>query len=691
MKTENRAAGISRILSAGLLCLWMLPVFTAAAKADDQIEQIIVNKPDIVAYYRAEDGDGTVEASLGSEKLSVSGNDKFADTGEGISYLAMVDISASINSTRFANIKESLKTFKEQLREQDRLILYSFGDEVTVVLDGTEDAAAAGERIDALSNDNMNTVLFDAIDDAADFIHNSENEKAEKWVMIIFSDGVDYADNTKTAASSTERLMREGIPAYTVAVENNQSSYSEQDISEYQGNFSNVAKKTGGLAWTPGKSDTLSRSVMEALDNIQSSALGGYKASFRSKSNKVSNKEETFTLTFPDGTKDTRDVMVSRSQADNEGPTASVEAADDHTFRVTYSEPVEDGGDSLNYLVTRNGTVIGIDQVTADADTPNAYLLKTNSKLTNRTYHFKISNVTDTANEQNALTAGEFDVQVTNLEEPDLTPPEVEAVTQSNDQGFLVKFTEPVKNADNTGNYTVTHKKKNVAVSQVMPAEEENTYLLLIDDGLQNGTYQVKAGGSIEDFADEPNTMNEMEPAEVRVKGVKIRILDLLLRWWPIVLTVVVAILILLLLLFRRKLRKRNYTVIDGEIIEFGDVDEKIHIGVMAKNQGQKKANGKPVTIWVSNGQDKPKKLQYVIDGSCFVGRNSQLCDIYCDDPNMGRQHFNLSVQPDGGILLTDLNSLNGTSVNGKRIQGTRSLVSGDIVTAGNIRFKIEW
>ena len=57
----------------------------------------------------------------------------------------------------------------------------------------------------------------------------------------------------------------------------------------------------------------------------------------------------------------------------------------------------------------------------------------------------------------------------------------------------------------------------------------------------------------------------------------------------------------------------------------------------------------------------------------------------------MSKQHFNLSVEADGNVYVTDLGSLNGTAVNGVRIQGSRKLEPGDEISAGNIRFVIQW
>ena len=64
------------------------------------------------------------------------------------------------------------------------------------------------------------------------------------------------------------------------------------------------------------------------------------------------------------------------------------------------------------------------------------------------------------------------------------------------------------------------------------------------------------------------------------------------------------------------------------------------------------------------------------------------MCDIQIDDSRMSKQHF-VVERVKAGLTVTDLNSTNGTYINGVRIQSPSFLRSGDRVFAGNsaIRF----
>ncbi len=72
------------------------------------------------------------------------------------------------------------------------------------------------------------------------------------------------------------------------------------------------------------------------------------------------------------------------------------------------------------------------------------------------------------------------------------------------------------------------------------------------------------------------------------------------------------------------------------------------------------------------------------------LGRSRQ-CDVVLDDPNVSRTHA--EIRPRGGSwVLTDFGSTNGSSINGRRIEGPEVLKPGDELELGTsvIRFELE-
>lgn len=68
------------------------------------------------------------------------------------------------------------------------------------------------------------------------------------------------------------------------------------------------------------------------------------------------------------------------------------------------------------------------------------------------------------------------------------------------------------------------------------------------------------------------------------------------------------------------------------------------------------------------------------------LGRDAA-CDIPVEDDFVSAQHLKLSVS--GGVWLAqDLNSTNGTRVNGSRLKGTVTLKPGDLLDLGRLRLR---
>jgi hypothetical protein len=58
--------------------------------------------------------------------------------------------------------------------------------------------------------------------------------------------------------------------------------------------------------------------------------------------------------------------------------------------------------------------------------------------------------------------------------------------------------------------------------------------------------------------------------------------------------------------------------------------------------------------------------------------------DIIINDSSISRAHLEVFVDTDGNVFITDLNSTNGTFVNGVQLKGDSMLRRGDVLTLGN-------
>ncbi|MCC8104046.1 MAG: FHA domain-containing protein [Clostridiales bacterium] len=616
---------------AGLLLFFVLFVLyglsVRAASDDYKIEQVYINKPEVTAYYRTADPGGEVMAYLNGKLLTLTSNELFSDTGEGVEYYIMIDVSASIPSSRFADIRESMTQFVSGLRDMDSLILVTFGEEILTVLNGSESREDAINVIAGLQNPDQDTLLFEAIDRVADMIAAAADNSRKRRVMVILSDGKDCADDTRSVETVEATLTAQGIPVYTLAVENNEGD-TQAEVTSYRGKFSSLARNTGGVAWVVSDEEN----VLSGLEQMRSQVLGSYRAVFQASSNKVSNTNEDFVMKFTSAgnVTDILSVLVERGQADTVAPQITRVVMEElNEICISFSEKVQNASDISNYSVKKDGRSIPVQQVQISSEEENSYVLIFGSDLYSGQYTITVNNVTDDSNEENALANPVQTVALTGLEQTELPETETQMETE----------TEPVTEAELT--------------TETDPETESET---------------------------EAESETETETESQAEIGERI------LKWWPVVLTVIFLILILVILLIYRGIKKKKGVLfIDGHVVTPDKIEEKVHVAVDSASDLPRKK----VTLWLSNGRDEVKRVDKLIESSLIVGRSTQ-CDIYCDDPLMSRQHFILEVE-NGNVYVTDLQTRNGTSVNGVSIPERYRLSQEDEITAGSIKFRITW
>ena len=83
--------------------------------------------------------------------------------------------------------------------------------------------------------------------------------------------------------------------------------------------------------------------------------------------------------------------------------------------------------------------------------------------------------------------------------------------------------------------------------------------------------------------------------------------------------------------------------------------------------------------LWERGGVKTPFPL---VDGEHLVGREAH-CHVVLDAPNISGEHLSIEVKG-GQVVVEDLESTNGTFVNGRRIEGQVRLSSADLLYLGD-------
>ncbi len=86
---------------------------------------------------------------------------------------------------------------------------------------------------------------------------------------------------------------------------------------------------------------------------------------------------------------------------------------------------------------------------------------------------------------------------------------------------------------------------------------------------------------------------------------------------------------------------------------------------------------------------DEVEKRHVISPLGLKIGRTAP-ADIVLADSEISRAHCMVALQGDE-VLVSDLNSTNGTFIDGERVSGTTTLPVGSVLQVGNRKFKHEW
>lgn len=89
--------------------------------------------------------------------------------------------------------------------------------------------------------------------------------------------------------------------------------------------------------------------------------------------------------------------------------------------------------------------------------------------------------------------------------------------------------------------------------------------------------------------------------------------------------------------------------------------------------------------MWIFTRLDTNHKI--MIERDIVIGRHTN-SDIFLDSQEISHKHAGINLN-DAGIYIIDLNSSNGTFVNGERITGKYQLKNGDNIRFANIEFRV--
>ncbi|MBQ8502748.1 MAG: FHA domain-containing protein [Clostridia bacterium] len=265
--------------------------------------------------------------------------------------------------------------------------------------------------------------------------------------------------------------------------------------------------------------------------------------------------------------------------------------------------------------------------------------------------------------------------------------PKVTSLLWNNsEQCFEITFSEEVVITDSETNFIIkNHNEKIIGIKQI--SGEGASWRIYTDDDIYTGTYTIAFSG-ITDDSFEKNLLSDSQ-ISLEVKG-KSPVLKVLGFWWVLVPFVFLGALWGILIHVKKKKNVKTIKEIFETQYEVQYEEEykerKKEVNVI-KAQEPVKMNH--ITLYVSDGRGTLKKLQIEFYKSIIVGRG-QGCEVIIPDNRMSRQHF--AIEHGNTVwVLKDLNTTNGTYLNGIRLVQSQVIKSGDKISAGNMTITVEF
>mgnify|MGYP002516930061 CR=1 FL=1 len=266
----------------------------------------------------------------------------------------------------------------------------------------------------------------------------------------------------------------------------------------------------------------------------------------------------------------------------------------------------------------------------------------------------------------------------------DTSAPEVKELTYDIEKdAFVISFSENVIGAASNAAYKITNSKgKKLEVSEVFYSENDNIYEIKTKTPITKGTYTFEFFG-IKDDSKEANSLNAKQVVEVK-KSNNSAVLPI----WATVLIVVGSVLVIgiavSISILSAKKRNSQSKTDDALIVPENNSVEDIEYAEPMKGIVKhhiKTNDAIRIRLKIQTGKTSEQNIETNIVSSLIVGR-SDTCDIYIDDTKLSRQHFVIE-NDDGNIYVMDLQSRNGTMLNGIRINSRQRLSNGDKIMAG--------
>lgn len=253
----------------------------------------------------------------------------------------------------------------------------------------------------------------------------------------------------------------------------------------------------------------------------------------------------------------------------------------------------------------------------------------------------------------------------------DKTKPEIKEISFDKEtNSFIFKFSENVENADKISSYRIKKGKNELNIVSVKYNENEYAATVCMDKKIYSGDYAF----DLTDIVDASDNQNRLKKTSYNEKIKANHIIIKILLIAAIILVPILFLLAVYLILLNLK-KKKNVEKIKDIFVAQVEEKEYEHIHI-------EQPKGRQIKFSIDAGNGQYHNIDFNLIKSVIIGR-SDICDLTIDDDKMSRQHFVIE-DVESGLAVTDLDTTNGTFVNGIKINSRTFIDSGAKIFAGN-------
>ena len=224
------------LLTAILIILaLMLPVY---ADGGAVLSQVYSREQNMDIFIAGDMNADNLSVKVANRSAEVLESDLLTDCGGTVRTTVLVDISTSIPVEAREPIKNYLGSIIENIGANEEMRIATFGEEITVLHDFTNDRYDLSTATSDINFDNSQSMIYDAVYNTIPKL-TAVDDKPCYYRTIVITDGVDV---TKTGITKEELLLKLQDDTYPINV----IEASKAKVESENKDLASLARVSGG-------------------------------------------------------------------------------------------------------------------------------------------------------------------------------------------------------------------------------------------------------------------------------------------------------------------------------------------------------------------------------------------------------------------------------------------------------------